>query len=116
MTTAKATAQDVMKAGTGFVASLPDTLRALQAKGYTENLTAKFDHFESQMGKIKIYPQDMSVDEVVRFENASDPDDNSILFAIRSNDGVKGVFVDSFGVYHTELSPDLDRKLKDHPH
>ena len=108
--------QDILKAGTGFVVGLQETLRDFQKRGYIENLSAKFDHFECRMGEIKIYPSDISVDQIVRFENASDPNDNSILFAIRSKCGVRGVFVDSFGVYHTDLSPELERKLRDHPH
>lgn len=111
-----AVAQDAMEAGTGFGVSLRECLRRLRDKGYTENLTPMFDHFECQMGAIRIEPRDLIVDELVRFENSSDPDDNAILFAIRNSAGIKGVFVDSFGVYHTELSHELDQKLKDHPH
>ncbi len=109
-------ALDAMKAGTGFVASLRDSICDLQKQGYTENLSAAFDHFESQMGKYSFYPAGFTVDLMVRFENSSDPDDQAILFAIRSHDGVKGVYVDSYGLYHNELSPELNQKLKDRPH
>lgn len=109
--------QDVLEAGTGFMVSLADTLRKIQSKGYGENLTSKVDHFEARSGEIKLYPVDFKVDEIVRFENTSDPDDQAILYAVSSEKkGVKGIFVESFGVYNEELSPEMTECLKAHPH
>lgn len=34
-----------------------------------------------------------------RFEGASDPDDSAILYAIETNDGVKGTLTDAYGTY-----------------
>jgi len=43
-------------------------------------------------------PENLSVDETVRFEGASDPEDQAVLFALRSRDDrVRGTFVASFG-------------------
>lgn len=109
--------QDVLKAGTGFMVGLADTLRKIQGKGYEENLTSKVDHFEARSGEIKLYPVDFKVDEIVRFENTSDPDDQAILYAVSSDSkGIKGVFVESFGLYNDELSPEMNERLKQHPH
>ncbi len=109
--------QDVFEAGTGFMVSLADTVRKIQSKGYGENLTSKVDHFEARSGEIKLYPVDIRVDEIVRFENTSDPDDQAILYAVSSDSkGVKGIFVESFGVYNEELSSEMTERLKAHPH
>lgn len=109
--------RDVFEAGTGFMMSLADTLRKIQGKGYEENLTSKVDHFEARSGEIQLYPVDFKVDEIVRFENTSDPDDQAILYAISSDTkGVKGIFVESFGVYNEELSSEMTERLKEHPH
>ena len=53
-----------------------------------------------------------TVDEYHRFEGASNPSDNSIVYAIHSNDGVKGVLVDAYGMYSESLTEDMARKLR----
>lgn len=109
--------QDVLKAGTGFMMPLVEELHRLQAQGYVENLIPCFDHFECRSGEIRIDINDVVIDDIFRFENTSDPDDQSIAYAISApKAGVKGVYVESYGLYHDELSPELEEKLKDHEH
>jgi hypothetical protein len=44
------------------------------------------------------YPAEtMRVDEIVRFEGRSDPDDEAVLFALRSPDEVRGTFAAAYG-------------------
>lgn len=108
-------AEDIKRAGTGFMESIPEALRELERQGYTESLTTKYDRFEARGGEVKIYPDDMVVDQIFRFENASDPDDQAILYAISSPDHkVKGVHIDSYGIYHTEYSPEVLERLSEH--
>lgn len=47
---------------------------------------------------------ELSIVEHYRFEGASDPDDMSVIYAIKSDDGLKGIVADAFGVY---ANPDL---------
>jgi hypothetical protein len=42
--------------------------------------------------------------EHYRFEGASDPDDMSVVYAIKIDNGLKGIVADAFGVY---ANPDL---------
>lgn len=108
--------KDMLKAGTGFMANLADTLRGIQGKGYSENLTPKFDHFEARSGEIRLMPHEFSVDDIVRFENTSDPDDQAILYAISAPSiGIKGVYVESFSLTHDDLSVEMLNRLKIHP-
>ena len=107
-----ATNKDMLEAGTGEMVSLSEGIRKWESLGYTENLIPAEDHLSCQMGKIELYPDDIKVDYIIRFENTSDPDDQSILYAISSpSKGVKGLYVDSYGVYHDELSPELSEKI-----
>ncbi len=106
----------MLEAGTGCMIGLSHTIRKLQREGYVENLVPAFDHFSCRSGMIKISPDTLIVEKMVRFENASDPDDQSILYAISSPVmGVKGLYVDSYGVYHDELSQSILTCLKDCP-
>jgi hypothetical protein len=112
MNRSEETLDDISKAGTGFMASLSETIRKLENDGYKENLTPCFDHLSCRVGEIKLYPEDFVVDKVVRFENSSDPDDQSILYAVSSDThGVKGLYVESYGLYHESLSKEILDKL-----
>ncbi len=107
------TTLDELEAGTGFMVSLYSMVTQLEKTGYIENLGARGDHFEARSGSLKLYPNDIVVDNVLRFENSSDPDDQAILYAISAPDlGVKGVYVDSYGINDNELSPELLRALR----
>jgi hypothetical protein len=106
-------AKDILQAGTGFMNCLTEELHRLEEAGYKENLSAKFDHFEARSGEIKLNPSEIIVDDHIRFENTSDPDDQSIAYAIRDpNTGIKGVYVESYGLYHDELSHQMIELLK----
>ncbi len=101
------------QAGTGFMQCPTDAIRELQARGYTENLSANVDHLSCNSGEIKLYPKDFFIDEMLRFENSSDPDDNSILYAITcKNHNIKGLYFESYGTYHDELSAGMLERIK----
>ena len=51
------------------------------------------------------------VEEFHRFEGMSSTDDNSVVYAISSKDGLKGILVDAYGVYASSLSDEMIRKL-----
>jgi len=78
--------------------TLSAAIARLQADGYTGNWYAGDDgdlvceacgaHFEVTT---------MHVDETVRFEGMSDPADESILYALSTDDGHKGLYSTTFG-------------------
>lgn len=104
---------DMVRAGTGEMQCVTEAIKKLEAKGYTHNLILAYDHFKTEDGKIKLYPKDIFFDEVMRFENTSDPDDQSILYAISSlTDDVKGIYVESYGLYHEEISPLMIKRMQ----
>ncbi len=108
---------DVLEAGTGFMQSMSEVIHLLDKKGYRENFSAKIDHFECRSGTFRIYPKDIVIDSLFRFENTSDPDDQSILYAISAPSvGLKGVYVESYGVNQDEMSKEMIERLKNHPH
>lgn len=96
--------------------TLIDVIRQFEKKGYVENLSPLFDHFECRDGAVKLYANNFEIDDVIRFENSSDPDDQSILYAISSPaQGLKGIFIESYGFYHNDLSTELLQKITHHP-
>lgn len=102
-----------LKAGTGFMQSLCDAIKSFELEGYRENLICCFDHLKSQCRKITILPSEIDVKDIYRFENSSDPSDQSILYAISvPSKNMKGLYIESYGIYHDDQSDLLRKALR----
>ena len=90
--------------------TLVGTLNKLKEEGYTHDFNIHNNQLKS--GDITLSPKEFEIVKVYRFEGASDPDDNSVLYAIKSlHHDVKGTFVNGYGIYADENSEDLLRQL-----
>ena len=92
--------------------TLSETMAHLQKKGYTTDFNLKTEHLECNALKLKLHPEDFDVDETHRFEGMSSTDDNSVLYAISSKNGIKGLLVDAYGVYAENISEAMRKKLR----
>ncbi len=79
--------------------TLTASLNSFYLKGYTENY--KVDNLGLKaLSTEKIYqPDNVKVLDFHRFEGPTDPADESILYAIETEDGCKGTLVDAYGPY-----------------
>lgn len=84
----------------------------MRGDGYVYDLNLKPDCLECLTSKLQLHPEDFEVDAFYRFEGMSSPDDNSIVYAISGNDGIKGILVDAYGVYSISLNQAMIQKLK----
>ena len=91
--------------------SLSDATTDLKKRGYTEDFNLKPTCLECPSLKLELHPEHFTVDEFYRFEGMSNPDDNSIVYAISSKQGLKGVLVDAYGVYSDNMSEQKIKKL-----
>ena len=90
--------------------SLATCLNRMMTDGYTEDFKISDTGLEAlQQGK-QYNPQNIHVVNFFRFEGASDPDDNAILYVIETDDGTKGTLVDAYGIYN---DPRISRFMKD---
>lgn len=79
--------------------TMASCINKLVLDGYTENFQVTEKGLFS-IEKDKYYkPEEISIQNFFRFEGASDPADNSILYAIETTDGVKGTLTDAYGPY-----------------
>jgi hypothetical protein len=92
--------------------TLSEATNDLKARGYTHDLNLKPDCVECASLDLRLHPNDFVIDEFHRFEGMSNTDDNSIVFAISSKDGIKGVLVDAYGMYAESLNEAMIQKLK----
>ena len=91
--------------------TLSEALTDLKKRGYKEDFNLQPHCIECAALSLQWHPEKFTVDEYHRFEGMSDPDDNSIVFAISSEDGVKGTVVDAYGMYSENLTEPMVRKL-----
>ena len=77
--------------------TLVSTLNRLIKKGYTEDYKVNYSGLMSLKTEKVYQPEQVKVVDFHRFEGSSDPGDESILYAIETDDGGKGTLVDSFG-------------------
>ena len=95
--------------------TLVETMNALRTKGYTEDFNVKLNGLACAANDIYLHPDDFAIDEVFRFYGDSDPDDESVLYAVSSEmHNLKGVLVNSFGIYADSMSSELAAKLHFH--
>ncbi len=92
--------------------TLSAAIQGLKERGYTEDFNLAATCLQCQAKELQWNPEDFIIDEFHRFEGASNPSDNSIVYAIRSRDGMKGVLVDAYGVYAENLSDEMIEKLR----
>ena len=100
-----------MRENKKYYTSLSEATNGLRARGYTYDFNLKPDCIECPSLQLRIIPERFVVDEFFRFEGMSSTDDNSIVFAISSETGMKGVLVDAYGVYASSLNENMIKKL-----
>jgi hypothetical protein len=95
------------------MATVTEATRQLQADGYTGNWYA------DGSGRLvcgecgaEFDPGDVTVDEVLRFEGQSDPDDEMIVFAVRGPCGHRGIFSAAYGLYMSSEDAAVIAKLR----
>ncbi len=77
--------------------TLSDRMRQLHAAGWTMQLSVSDGGLRCDGCGCWTAPEDVSVDEVYRFEGDSDPGDESILFAISVPCGHRGLLPAAYG-------------------
>jgi Fe2+ or Zn2+ uptake regulation protein len=92
--------------------TVTDTLNTLKEEGYVLDFNLKSDCVECKSHNIHLSPEDFIIDKFYRFEGASNPDDNAIVYAISSKNGLKGTLIDAYGVYADTLTTEMIEKLK----
>jgi hypothetical protein len=61
-------------------------------------------------------PESLIVDEVVRFEGESDPDDEVVLYALRAGaSGTRGTYVVTYGTYVAPNDAEISKRLRHDP-
>ncbi len=89
-------------------ATMVEAVEDLKKRGFTANFEFLDQAFRDvDTGRV-FTADELTIVEHHRFEGASDPDDMSVVYAIESAGGSKGIIADAFGTY---ANPGLGRFL-----
>ncbi len=93
--------------------SLSACLNKMVLDGYDDDFKINDKGLKS-LKTNKIYqPDEIHISNFFRFEGQSDPNDNTILYVIETEDGVKGTIVDAYGPYADTKLTEFLNKVED---
>lgn len=79
-----------------------EAVNALVERGYIHDFQCEQEALYCPRTSNSYRPDELVITEVYRFEGISDPNDNSVVYAIESIDGIKGLLIDAYGAYADE--------------
>jgi hypothetical protein len=82
-----------------WMKSLSSCVNKMKEDGYKEDFQVTKKGLTTYSDDKAYKPDQISIINFYRFEGTSDPGDNSILYVIETDDGVKGTLVDAYGAY-----------------
>lgn len=92
--------------------TLTEALADLRQQGYTQDYNLKSGGLYCQTDSITLQPDAFDIVHVYRFEGMTDPDDETVLYAIEARNGNKGTLVDAYGPYAEAVTPEMAEKLR----
>ncbi len=96
--------------------TLSETIKGLKSEGYTVDFNIGNECLVCKEIRTALSPDDFTIDKVYRFEGASNPDDQSILYAISSSKhNAKGLLVNGYGISAVAETNEMIAKLRTHP-
>ena len=101
---------DIKKGELDDMTTLSSCMTSLVKKGYRENFIVKHDRLFAPTTDKGYQAAETTIDDFYRFEGTSDPADNAVLYAIQTQDGVKGILLDAYGTYGDE---ELNKFIRD---
>lgn len=79
--------------------TLSETINGLIKLGYTHDFNVKGECIVCQHENVTLPPDNFQIDKIYRFEGATNPDDQAILYAISSEKHkMKGTLVNGYGI------------------
>lgn len=94
-------------------ANLIDAIAGLRLQGYTLDFNLKQNCLTCLVGNYTLLHDEFHIDKSFRFDANTDPDDESILYAISSEKyNIKGILVNGYGTSAEPHTNEMVEKLK----
>jgi hypothetical protein len=82
--------------------TLSECINDAVKKGYKENFKISGNKMQTEDKKSSYRAENTVISDFYRFEGNSDPQDNAVLYLIKTEDGKKGILIDAYGAYADE--------------
>jgi hypothetical protein len=92
--------------------TLADATSDLLKKGYTFNFQVSETGRLTDHKTLEFDPPEVMLREIHRFEGMTNPADSSILYAVETRSGEKGIVIDSYGADGSEVTSDFMNKVE----
>jgi len=92
--------------------TVTEAIKGLKDRGFTIDFNLLENCIVCNDTKFNV--NDFEIVEFYRFEGDSDPSDEAVVYAIQSNNGMKGVLVNGYGISADALSSEMAKKLNIH--
>lgn len=79
--------------------TLSTCMAKLKVDGFNKEFIVKDNEMQDPDGNKTYATNQVKICNFYRFEGLSDPGDSSILYAMETYDGAKGILLDSYGAY-----------------
>ncbi|WP_428329129.1 phosphoribosylpyrophosphate synthetase [Mucilaginibacter sp.] len=89
--------------------TVSEAVTQLKAQGFTLDLNLKSNQFTA--GDDVFHAEDFEIVDLYRYEGASDPADEAIVYALASPAGIKGILVSGYGLYTDEAAVQTLKQL-----
>jgi hypothetical protein len=91
---------------------LAHAVERLTKAGYRDDFRAERGGLRAVKAGHTYEPESLVVDEVARFEGESDPGDEAVVFALRSEASeTRGTYVVTYGTYVDPIDAEMMRRL-----
>ena len=91
---------------------LAHAVERLTEAGFRDDFRAERDGLRAVKAGRTFAPESLVVEEVVRLEGESDPDDEVVVFALRSpSPETRGTYVVAYGTYVDPIDAEMMRRL-----
>lgn len=92
--------------------TMVDAINRLRKEGYSHDFNLTSTCLQCAEPDMSLHPEDFLIDRIFRFDGMTNPDDESILYAISSDKyGIKGILVNAYGLDADPLSQGMIEKL-----
>jgi len=93
--------------------NLIEAINGLKKEGYVEDFNLKRDCIECRDGHYRIFHNEFVIDKYFRFEDDTNPEDQSIIYAISSKKyKLKGILINAYGIYSDPITNEMLDTLK----
>lgn len=79
--------------------TMSEAIDRLKARGFTASFEATNGSLRALENGRVFQPEDLQVVEHHRFEGETNPEDMSVVYAVESKEGMRGIIVDAYGTY-----------------